>query len=177
MIGDSESGDYIEFADYDSNLTLESIHRLYFDKQKAIDYAAGLMEFVYDLKQNIAGKTFYVVGQDVNDHSDIWYGQADIDENMTVIKWNELAGTDQGLVKDIPFGVIDGNKVIWTHEKGDYSVPGGNQGDYTLWDDYEGDGSLESHTRFYSDQSKAEAYYKSLTGWVGLIPVISILLQ
>ena len=178
IIGEGEDDSYIEFVDYDSNLNLEAIHRLYGNETNASVYYSDLSLFLTNLLDTFGGKTFYVVGQDLKHRENIWYGKLEFSNDMTGMYWTELGNDDIEGRKHITNYAITLNKIVWGDEQGAYSVPGDNQGDYYLWYDYDTDETLGSITRSYSDQSKAESYYDFISGGAtGLIPIISILLQ
>lgn len=111
-------------------------------------------------KERLAGKTFYVVGQNVNNHSDIWGGKVVFNPSLTSINYTEAYGQDAGTVANQAIQLIKGNKIIWQPDNS-YTIVGMNKGNYIEFPDYNADGSLYSHTRIYFDKSKADAYAAS----------------
>ena len=108
----------------------------------------------------LAGKTFYVVGQNIIDSNDIRYGEAAFNESLTSMTWTDFVDTQYSGEKSIR---IEGNKLLFLSDTdGSYKIIGLNRGDYIEVTDYYADGSVESHTRLYYDKAKADAYVDSL---------------
>jgi len=114
----------------------------------------------------LGGKTFYAVGQEVSDATDIWGGKATFNANLTQLTYLEAYGSDAGETKIASIS-IDGNKLVFGNDTDNsYTVIGKNKGDYIEFTDYYSNGAIESNTRLYFDKTKADAYAKSLVGAV-----------
>jgi hypothetical protein len=119
--------------------------------------------YVNELRRSLAGKTFYVVGQEVSDATDIWGGKATFNADLTEMTYVEAYGSDAGETEIAPI-IIDGNRLVFGNDTdGSYTVIGENKGDYIDVTDYYSNGTEESHTRFYFDKSKADAYFTTLS--------------
>lgn len=112
----------------------------------------------------LGGKTFYVVGQELSDATDIWVGKATFNTDLTELTYIEAYGLDAGEI-EIAAISIDGNRLVFGSDTdGPYTVVGENKGDYIEVTDYYIDGRVESHTRLYFDKTKADAYFETLGG-------------
>ena len=129
------------------------------DPEQAEKHLAKTKKLVQEerIKKLLAGKTFYVVGREEN--GGIWYDKATFDSNLSSLQWKGLAGEDEGESGSESIK-LDGNKIIWLKDNS-YTVVGPMKEGYIELIDYESDGTVESHTRLYSDKSKADAYFKS----------------
>ncbi|WP_456382730.1 hypothetical protein [Hydrogenimonas sp.] len=113
-------------------------------------------------KAQLAGKTFYVVGQDAEDAADIWAGQVTFDADASRITYTDGNGQKSMKME------INGNTVGW--EDGTYSVLVRVTDDYVEFADYFSDGTLDSHTRLYFDRTKAMEYYNTLMNQSNVSP-------
>lgn len=120
----------------------------------------------------LAGNTFYAVGQDVNDATDIWGGAATFNADLTEITFIETyGGNGETEIMSIS---LDGDRLIFGDDSdGSYTTIGENKGDYIEVTDHYSDGTIERNIRFYFDQAKAEAYLESITTSV-ILPSDSI---
>ena len=109
------------------------------------------------IKELLSGKTFYAVGQDVINKSDIWGGKVVFNQNLTNLNYTY----DTRTVENNSIKKIDGNKLIWLSDNS-YTIVGTNKGDYIEFDYHNSDGSLRSNTRLYFSKIKADAYINYL---------------
>ena len=122
----------------------------------------------------LAGKTFYVVGQNVvNDVTDIWGGEATFNADLTEMTYIEAYGPDAGVIEIEPIS-IDGNRLVFENDTdGTVTIIGENKGDYIELTDYHSDGTIDSHIRFYFDKIKADAYVATLGGSTTIPPAVT----
>ncbi len=105
----------------------------------------------------LGGKTFYDVGQQVSDATDTWSGEVTFNANLTEVSYIGSGSTE---VETVSISVT-GNRLVFGSQDS-YTLIGENKGDYIEVTDYYSDGTLESNTRLYFDQTKADAYFASL---------------
>lgn len=111
-----------------------------------------------DVQSLLANKTLYFVGQSENDPTDIWSGEITFNSDLS------MATVVEGGATEILAISIDANKLVFTEDTdGSYSIIGDDKGDYIELIDSFSDGSVESYTRLYYDQSRAEAYVSTLS--------------
>ncbi len=112
----------------------------------------------------LAGKTFYMAGQDVNDPTDTWGGKVTFSADLT-----ELTVVEENGVTETESISIEGDRLVFAdNTDGSYTVIGDDKGDYIEVTDYYSDGTIESHTRLYYEESKADSYLASLNGYIAI---------
>ncbi len=159
-----QTSDYLFFQDYSEGSKVGE-SKFYFDQAKAqaaYDALVGSTPPVAtDLQTLLAGKTFYNVGKDARDDSSVWLNKYVFNADATSLNLTRTNGVATDYVVE-----IDGNKLI---PSGDdisdsfYSVLTEQTSDYLFFQEYS-EGSKDAESKFYFDQTKAQAAYDALVG-------------
>ncbi len=135
--------------------------------QQAIDMIGGNVITMEEAAKHmlttaLGGKTFYNVGQDINNPEDIWDGKVTFNADMTSLSYTDFYGQDAGNIEVDSIQFNDNKLMFGDNPDGSYTIIGAYHSDYIEVTDYDRFGKVESYGHLYYDKDKAEAYYKSL---------------
>lgn len=112
------------------------------------------------LKDFLAGKTFYAVGEYIGQPGKAWKGEILFNADLTNVTISNMTGAEDGA--DGTYSVsVNGDTLVW--DDGTYSEFDDEKADYYEFTTYDANGNIMEEFRLYKDKSLADQYYSKLT--------------